>query len=787
MTAASTAGGISRPAAASSTVNPLARKAAHIARMSVMRRHLPYYNDIERMAARIAILLKTLGVLLFLFAIAIRLFPQQIREWLGQHSLYSPAAPGWLLWMSVVLVIAGAATSPSFRQRRTRLGIQLFLFISLLVAGVWLARSWHPGDLLHKDHFEPLMAIIGAFYALLVTFEQMKPAEPAFSKPQLQRNRQRMLTRVRHDWIQGVLDQSLYKVARIDLGLEDRPDAVQNPLTLLVQEAGKSPQALPPRTRITTVFDDHASGLLVLGAAGSGKTTLLLELARDLLSRAEGDEGHQIPVVFNLSSWAVKRSALREWLIDELNRRYDVPRKLAQHWVDTGQILPLLDGLDEVVPEHRDSCAERINEFRNQHFLPMAVCSRSVDYQSLSGRLRMPAAVAVQPLTRAEAEEYIDRGGEPLAALRTAVDADPALWEVLDTPLMLSIATLAYRGVADHEIPAGGTIENRRRHLFAKYVDGMFKRRSTENRYTRKQTLRWLTWLASSMMRHGQSGFQLEALNRDWLQTRVQRALLGLSGGLVFGPIVGLVVGLGAGLVTGLGGGLVYGLVYGLVAGLFFGLFAGLFLAQVGGKRLVPPVDTLRWSSTRLDRGGLAFLVVGVLVSVLVVGLGAGLSGGLVYGLSYGLVYGLSIGLRNLGDMGFVPAEVITRAIPNEGTWRSGRNALVIMLGGGLVFGLVLGLVRGLGVGLGVGLVAGLFFGLVGMLGVGLDKGGWFFLNHWSIRLLLWRYRHAPFQYVRFLDYAVERIFCRKVGGGYIFVHRMLMEYFASLAEPKPQ
>jgi hypothetical protein len=27
----------------------------------------------------------------------------------------------------------------------------------------------------------------------------------------------------------------------------------------------------------------------------------------------------------------------------------------------------------------------------------------------------------------------------------------------------------------------------------------------------------------------------------------------------------------------------------------------------------------------------------------------------------------------------------------------------------------------------------------------------------------------------------VERIFLRKVGGGYIFVHRLLMEHFASL------
>lgn len=31
------------------------------------------------------------------------------------------------------------------------------------------------------------------------------------------------------------------------------------------------------------------------------------------------------------------------------------------------------------------------------------------------------------------------------------------------------------------------------------------------------------------------------------------------------------------------------------------------------------------------------------------------------------------------------------------------------------------------------------------------------------------------------VHYTTERIFLRKVGGGYIFVHRLLMEYFASL------
>ena len=44
-----------------------------------------------------------------------------------------------------------------------------------------------------------------------------------------------------------------------------------------------------------------------------------------------------------------------------------------------------------------------------------------------------------------------------------------------------------------------------------------------------------------------------------------------------------------------------------------------------------------------------------------------------------------------------------------------------------------------------------------------------------------WRAGSIPWNYPRFLDYAAERILLRKVGGGYIFVHRLLLEYFTSL------
>jgi len=45
----------------------------------------------------------------------------------------------------------------------------------------------------------------------------------------------------------------------------------------------------------------------------------------------------------------------------------------------------------------------------------------------------------------------------------------------------------------------------------------------------------------------------------------------------------------------------------------------------------------------------------------------------------------------------------------------------------------------------------------------------------------LWAEGAAPFRYEPFLNFTVDRLFLRRVGRGYVFTHRMLLEHFASL------
>jgi hypothetical protein len=71
----------------------------------------------------------------------------------------------------------------------------------------------------------------------------------------------------------------------------------------------------------------------------------------------------------------------------------------------------------------------------------------------------------------------------------------------------------------------------------------------------------------------------------------------------------------------------------------------------------------------------------------------------------------------------------------------------------------------------------GLLFGLVALL----MHGGIDIILYFVLYLSLYLKGYIPWHYTKFLDYTTDRNFLRKVGGGYIFIHRLLMEHFAEI------
>jgi hypothetical protein len=640
--------------------------------------------------------------------------------------------------------------------------------------------------------------------------------------PHEYRNRQALLNKVRNYWIKGVLENALQNRVSFELRLEERPQAVTHPWNLTVETPDSSPQLLPPGTKIIDLFDAIGLGrtLLILGKPGSGKTTTLLELARDLVNRAEQDIGQPIPVVFNLSSWDDEKQTIYEWLVREFNLKYQVPKKIGQTWINQQQILLLLDGMDEVQADYREASIQALNKFHQQYGLEIIVTSRIHDYEVLSQRLNFQRAVYLKSLTLEQIHQSLEGQDSYLAGLRDLLFKDGMLLHLAKSPLMFKIMTLAYQEVAIEDLPETALLEQRRQQLFDAYIERMFKRRAANQDYSQSQTLHWLIWLAQRMCQFSQTVFLIEGIQPTSLQTPIQQRIYRMSIKLMVGVIWGsLHVGLLAGLsdstqsfnwfkglegwLLGLMGGLLYGVIGGwlgkfvnestnhwigrsinglvlgiifapifywiyrwqgaIAYGLIYGLIGVIIYGFIHNHREIEPVYTLKWSWRKAGQYSVFGLAIG-----LVLHLGAGEQ--LIPSLVFGVMLSLILGFEKAN-------EVVDKQVePNQSIWKSAQNAGKLFITIGLLTGLLLGIVVNPIYGLVNGLLFGLASALIGGGGVGITC-----LKHFVLRCILWKHGSIPWNYARFLDYASDRILLQKVGGGYVFIHRWLLEHFAQI------
>jgi hypothetical protein len=679
--------------------------------------------------------------------------------------------------------------------------------------------------------------------------------------PRVRRDRDLMLRVVRDMWIDRFLVDALHGTSLQALGLQERPEAVPNPYVRVVQQPQHLGRTLAPGTGIVQMFDQAYGRLLVLGAPGSGKTTLLLELERELLGRAERDAQLPMPFIFPLAPWAVKRSELAEWLVDELNHYYHVPRPIAREWVDDSRILPLLDGLDEVPEEHRPRCAAAINAFGDKQaksIVGVVVTSRVAEYDALPEQLQLRRAVVVQPLRPQQIDAYLASAGHELIGVSDALRADAMLQELASSPLLLSTMALAYQGVPAESLPTSGTIAERRRQMFVNYVDVMLSRRGVDTRYTKEQVLPWLKWLANALTSQSQSVLYVERLQPEWLTRGSARALypfvdrllwgvllgglegaivglfVGPVGALLFGAVVGVAVALsgrtteanrsaGRVAVAFLMGGLATGVVMSVLAavgarlnaaalqnGLFLGAVVGAPIAGLAGgpwigARRIHLVERISWSLSRALRSGVGSFAAVALLALILVLIALEQNQPPQFGFLVAIALGAPPALVTAILGGFETKDLddeTKRRMPNQGIQHGAHTALVAAglsaLASGLSIALTFSLfgqalrpeittilrgplaamISGLPPYLQVTVVLCVTFaGLYGLIG-GLAYGGYAYLSHFALRLALWTERSIPLNYVRFLNYASDRVLLRKVGGGYMFVHRLVQDYF---------
>jgi len=249
----------------------------------------------------------------------------------------------------------------------------------------------------------------------------------------------------------GRLAQSLPATV---LGLlkEKQPDQVTRTWDPDIKVPHQQRTQLGSDTRLVQIFDDDAIGgkLLILGAPGSGKTTALLELCQELMTRAEHDATEPMPVLCNLSSWREDGRELAVWFVDHLKIKYGVRKDHGKAWLDNRLLVPLLDGLDEVDPEHQDACVRAINRFQQDSRPPhIVVCCRLAEYENYPTKLQLNGAICLLPLGDDQIRQYLLHAES--AALWQGISGDQETLELARSPLLLSMISVAYEETSPDE------------------------------------------------------------------------------------------------------------------------------------------------------------------------------------------------------------------------------------------------------------------------------------------------------------------------------------------------
>lgn len=193
------------------------------------------------------------------------------------------------------------------------------------------------------------------------------------------------------------------------------------------------------------------------GEAGSGKSTLLqwlaVNYARNSIAQQTGDRGI-LPILIELRNTDPKDFSLPK-AIDRIMADEDIhpPEGWLSSHLNTGSVILLFDGVDEVKREYRDGIIEWINELRKNHpKIRMVITSRPQVEKRIDGKL---TEITILPMTREKIDEYIDYWHEAVliknlkldrievesckSALRSSLIKNESIRKITSNPLLCAM------------------------------------------------------------------------------------------------------------------------------------------------------------------------------------------------------------------------------------------------------------------------------------------------------------------------------------------------------------
>ncbi|WP_256986748.1 NACHT domain-containing protein [Streptomyces sp. SS07] len=260
--------------------------------------------------------------------------------------------------------------------------------------------------------------------------------------------------------------------------------------------------------------------LVITGEPGAGKSVLARAFVAEFNRRRT--EAEPVPVLLPLGDWG-RQELFRDWVVRHLVRDYGITSAHAAQLMDSGLVLPVLDGLDELdepgVPLP-DSRAQQVLDALTGYQsglepAPVVLTCRTDLYDVLeaSGRPMLDAArVEIDPVEAQEAVRFLAMRQD---AIHREGDWRPVLDELrahpqgvlarsLSTPWRLAAMATAYEQVDNpRELLGARTEQEVTDRMFAHFIPASVRAVDEEPRYSPERVHAWLHQLALQLESRG--------------------------------------------------------------------------------------------------------------------------------------------------------------------------------------------------------------------------------------------------------------------------------------------